>query len=227
MAAELIQIVYKDEQKATCFPFARIYFNEGLTIFFENTIISELVTASKSEKIGVFSWKLSHPKHTKLGWNAGWPRRIHEITEEVINSDYDVLPFTKNTKYHTMIAAASEWHPNFREYMTKIVEGIGKKMPLEVKKPIYQNAFMAKREIYQDYVNDYLNPAMELIKNDPEVYKMATADSNYTQLVKKEAASAEYLQEKIGMAWYPMVPFLLERLFSIYVHNKNINVTYL
>ena len=227
MAARLIQIYYREDQKEKLYPFAIPYKNEVLTIFFENTVISEVVMASKADKIGVVSWKMSHPQHTKLTWNLGWPRRIEEITEEFLNSDYDVLPFTRNSKYHEMLGAASQWHPGFRPALTKIVEGIGKKMPLEVKKPIYQNAFMAKREIYQDYVTDYLNPAMELIKNDPEVYKMATADSNYTQLVKKEAASAEYLQEKIGMPHYPMVPFLLERLFSIYVHNKNVNVTYL
>lgn len=209
------------------YPFSIPYFNNDLTIFFENDIISKLVMASKADKIGVVSWKLSHPQHTKLGWNLGWPRRIEEITEEVLNRDYDVLPFTRNSKYHEMLGAASQWHPGFRPALTKIVEGIGKKMPFEVKKPIYQNAFMAKREIYQDYVTDYLNPAMELIKNDPEIYKLATADSNYTQLARQGAANAEYLKEKIGFPYYPMATFLLERLFSIYVHNKNINVTWL
>lgn len=224
---EFYQIYFKEEQRQTMYPFAIPYFNNDLTIFFENEPIRKLVTETKADKIAVCSWKLSHPQHTKLTWNLGWPRRIEHITEEVLNSDYDVLPFTRNTKYHEMLAAASTWHPGFRPALTKIVEGIGKKMPSEVKKPIYQNAFMAKREIYQDYVTDYLNPAMEIIKNDPEIYKLATADSNYTQLVKKDAASAEYLQEKIGFSYYPLCPFLLERLFSIYCHNKNINVTYL
>lgn len=224
---ELYQIYYREDQKEKLYPFAIPYKNEGLTIFFENAVISDVVMASKADKIGVVSWKLSHPKHTKLGWNLGWPRRIEEITEEVLNRDYDVLPFTRNSKYHEMLGAASLWHPGFRPALTKIVEGIGKKMPLEVKKPIYQNAFSAKREIYQDYVTDYLNPSMEIIKNDPEIYKLATADSKYTKLVREDAASPEYLQEKIGFPYYPMVPFLLERLFSIYVHNKNINVTYL
>lgn len=224
---EFYQIYFREYQKETMYPFAIPYFNNDLTIYFENSVISKLIKGTIADKIAVCSWKLSHPKHTKLGWNVGWPRKIEQITEEVLNSDYDVLPFTRNTKYHEMLGAASLWHPGFRPALTKIVEGIGKKMPLEVKKPIYQNAFSAKLEIYQDYVTDYLNPAMEIIKNDPEIYKLATADSNYTQLARQDAASAEYLQEKIGFPYYPMTPFLLERLFSIYVHNKNINVTYL
>ena len=216
---ELYQIYYKDEQLKEIYPFAIPYKNEGLTIFFENEIISRLAMASEAEKIAVCSWKLRMKQRYNMPCGP--------ITKEIIESEYDVLSFTKNSKHHTMLAAASTWHPGFREALTQIVEGIGKKMPFEVKKPIYQNAFSAKREIYWDYLTDYLNPAMELIKNDPKVYALSTADSNYTQLVKKDAASAEYLQEQIGMPFYPLVPFLLERLFSIYVHNKNINVTWL
>lgn len=204
-------------------PFAIPYKNENLTIFFENDPIVKLVTETKADKIAVCSHKLKN----KLRWNVAPPQIPEHITEEALNRDYDVLPFTRNTDQHKMIGAASNWHPGFREALTQIVQRIGKKMPFEVKIPIYQNAFSAKREIYQDYVNDYLIPAMELIKNDPEVYKMVTVDSNYTVLAKKDAASPEYLQKKIGFSYYPLVPFLLERLFSVYIHNKKINVTWL
>lgn len=217
------QIYYHESQKENMWPFAIPYFNDDLTIFFENEVISKLVSRETSDKIAICSWKLKN----KLRWNLGKPRLPEDITEEVLNSDYDVLPFTRNSHQHKMLEAASLWHPGFRETMTKIVEGIGKKMPFEVKKPIYQNAFSAKREIYQDYVNDYLNPAMELVKNDPEIYKLATQDSNYTKLIRDDGASAEYLQEKIGFPYYPLIPFILERLFSVYVHNKRINVTFL
>lgn len=217
------QIYFKEEQKEKMFPFAIPYENINLTIFFENSVISDLVPRETADKIAICSWKLKD----KLRWNVGKPRKADEITQDVLESDYEVMPFTQNSKYHEMLAAASLWHPGFRETMTKIVEGIGKKMPSEVKIPIYQNAFSAKREIYQDYVNDYLNPAMELVKNDPEIYKLATVDSHYTKLMREDCASAEYLQEKIGFPYYPLIPFILERLFSVYVHNKNIKVTFL
>lgn len=217
------QVYYHEVQKENMWPFAIPFYNDGLTIFFENEVIRQIIPRGTSDKLAICSWKLKD----KLRWNLGWPRRPEEITEEILNRDYDVLPLTRNSDKHEMLGAASLWHPGFREAMTKIVEGIGKNMPLEVKIPIYQNAFSAKREIYQDYVNDYLNPAMELIKNDKEVYKMATVDSHYTKLMREDCASAEYLQEKIGFTYYPLVPFLLERLFSIYVHNKKVNVTLL
>lgn len=217
------QIYYHEVQKENFWPFTTPYFNDGLTIFFENSIISDIVSRETANKIAICSWKLKD----KLKWNLAPPRRPEELTEELLNSDYDVLPLTRNSKVHQMMGAANGWHPGFKETMTKIVEGIGKKMPSEVKIPIYQNAFSAKREIYQDYVNDYLNPAMELIKKDPEVYKMATVDSNYTKLMREDCASADYLQSKIGFPYYPLAPFLLERLFSVYVHNKQIQVKWL
>lgn len=224
---EFWQIYWKNEQKEYLYPFAKTYRNDNLTIFFENSPISYLVSNTQADKIAVCSWKISHPDYTKTKWNLGWPRKIEDITEEILNSEYDVLPFTRNSKYHTPLAAASLWHPNFRETMTQIVEGIGKIMPGEVKIPIYQNAFSAKREIYQDYVNDYLNPAMELVKNDPKIYKLATVDSNYTKLMRDDCATPEYLQEKIGFNYYPLITFILERLFSVYIQNKKINVTFL
>lgn len=217
------QIYYKDDQLKELYDFAIPYYNADLTMFYENSVITSIVPYGTYDKIAICSWKLKE----KLCYNPCPPRRPEDITLEKLESEYDVMPFTCNTKYHEMIGAASLWHTGFKETMTRIVEGIGKKMPSEVKIAIYQNAFSAKREIYQDYVNDYLNPAMELIKNDPEVYKMATVDSNYTKLMREDCASPEYLQEKIGFPYYPLVPFLLERLFSVYVHNKVINVTFL
>lgn len=220
MAAELIQIYYREEQKSSCYPFARLYHNDALTIFFENKVISGLVSTTTADKVGVCSWKL----RDKLRYYIGRPR---PLTEELINSDYDVLSFTRSTKYHQMLASGERWHKGFTKCITKIVEGIGSRCPGEVKNPIYQNAFMSRIDIYQDYVKNWLNPAMELILNDPEINKLALSDSNYSNLAKKDAATPEYLQEKIGMPFYPLAPFILERLFSIYVHNNKINVTWL
>lgn len=223
MDAELIQIYYHESQKERLYSFAKPYFNEKLTIFFENDPIRRLVMATKAEKIGVCSWKLKE----KLCYNLSPPRKEADITEELINSDYDVLPFTRNSKHHEMLAAAEMWHPGFKATLKRILDCLGINMPSEVKVPINQNHFMAKREIYQDYVKRYLSPVMDLIENDPEIYKLATVDSNYSRLDRHNTIKSEELQAKIGFPYYPLVPFLLERLFSIYIHNRNIQVKWL
>jgi hypothetical protein len=53
---------------------------------------------------------------------------------------------------------------------------------------------------------------------------MAMRDSKYSDLTNQSAA---HLLLKIGICYYPMIPFLLERLFSVYVSNKRIAITYL
>jgi hypothetical protein len=217
MAARLVQIYYAPEQKDKCFPFADLYFNSSLTVFFENSVIKDVVLASKDEKIAVCSWKLKE----KLRWYIGHRR---ELTQQVLETDYEVLTFTRNTKYHQMLAAANAWHPGFLKTFDKILAKIGVTRPNEVKIPIYQNHFAARTEIYKDYVQNYLVPAMDCIQNDAEINEMAMRDSKYSDLTNQSAA---HLLLKIGICYYPMIPFLLERLFSVYVSNKRIAITYL
>lgn len=221
--SELIQIVYDDdlmsaeERAKSCFPFARIYKNETLTIFFENSVIAEQVLASKADKIAVCSWELKN----KLKWN---PFLQRELTQEILDSDYEVLSFTRNTNRHQMLRAADAWHNGFTEIFDKILARIGVKRTFELKIPIYQNHFSAKLHIYQDYVNRYLLPVMDLISNDKEINDMAMRDANYTKLKRGKSGN---LQKFLGIDFYPIAPFLLERLFSVYVQNHGIKVSYL
>lgn len=214
---ELYQIYYEEKQKESIFPFAVPYYNENLTHFFENSVIARLVLASGADRVAVCSWKLKE----KLRQNVKRPR---PLTKEVLDTDYEVLSFTGNTKYHQMLAAAENWHKGFREILSKILNFIGIPVPSEVKDPIYQNHFSACRSIYQDYVKTYLIPAMGVMDNVKEIYDLCWQDSNYSTLTRGDSS---FLKDKIGVPYYPMHPFILERLFSIYVHNKKIRVTWL
>lgn len=226
MASELVQIIYTGngktaaERAACCYPFATLYDNENLTIFFEDEVIKNVVLAATSERISVCSWKLKEKMRLQV-------KRPRELTTEMLESSYDVLSFTNNSKQHNFYAFGDAHHKDFYNKFLKITQTAGIKLPSKVKNPIYNNHFSATREIYQDYVRSYLIPCMEVIKNDPEVNKLAMVDSNYSQLAKSSAATSEYLREKIGVGYYPLCPFLLERLFSVYCTNRNIKVDYL
>lgn len=213
------QIYYKPEHLAECYPFA-----EGvsypLTEFFENSVIKKLIPECEEDKISVCSWKLKQ----KMRWNVRLPR---ELTLDVLKTDFQVMSFTGNTRYHQMLAAAEAWHPGFLKILGKIMKNLGEPMPSEVKNPIYQNHFCATRQIYQQYVFEYLSPAMLLMTNDEELKELCWKDSNYSNLAKKDAADAEYLKQNIGVPYYPMHPFILERLFSVFCQNRNIKVEYL
>lgn len=216
--AELIQIYYADYQLKHLFPFAIPYFNEKLTVYFENEPISQLVMSSTAKNIAVCSWKLKD----KLRWNVPGPTRTREITQELIDGDYEVLSFTRNSPHHNMLAAAEVWHQGFIKVFSEMLERIGAKLPLgKIKYPINQNHFSARRNIYQDYVTKYLRPAMKALKQMPE----AMRDAGYSKLMPD--APVEHLQKQIGLSWYPLCPFLLERLFSVYCQNSGIKVEYL
>lgn len=218
VAASLVQIYYKESQLPSLYDFSTPYFNEGLTIFFENDPISKVVMSTEAEKIGVCSWKLKD----KVRSNVSAARKL---SLEVINGDYEVLSLTRNSSRHQMIAMATQWHKDFLPAIDMLWNKLGFKRPGEARTPIYQNAFCATREIYQDYVTRFLNPAMELINTDPELNEIMLRPSNYSNLDK--SADIEAVREKLGLNEYPMCPFVLERCPSLWFQLNRVNVSYL
>jgi hypothetical protein len=215
---ELYQLFYKDEQKEKLLPFAIPYKTEGLTIFFENDWISKLVSASTADKVGVCSWKLKEKLRSRVGLRV-------PLSLEVLNSDYDILSLTKNSKKHTMLAHLYHWHPSSKQAMELLWSKLGFKLCGEVKNPIYQNHYVAKREIYQDYITNFLNPAMELIKTDEELNNLMMSESNYGKLNRE--ADIRSVKAKLGINYYPLAPFILERCPSCFFQLKDYKISYL
>ena len=214
MSFTMWQIYYREDQQKEIYSFAVPYYNEWLTIFFENELIRRLVPTTQTEKVAVCSWKLAQKS-----------RRIHPITAEALNSDYDVLSLTRNGRDHKMMAMATHWHPDFLPAITLLWQKLGLKMPGEVKNPIYQNAFSAKTEIYRRYVSEFLSPAMELIASDEELHSIMTKPSGYGRLTS--GADLRRVKEKLGMTDYPLCCFVLERCPALFFHLHNISVKYL
>lgn len=214
----LHQIYYKPDQLPKIFPFAKPYFNDSLTIFFENTPIQQIVRASTTKNVAVCSWKLAEKMRIRVGLRR-------PLTKEAIEGDYEVLSFTQNSCRHTMIAMANAWHPGFVPALDLLWQKLGLKRPGEAKHPIYQNHFSARRDIYQDYVENFLSPAMELIENDGELNKMMVQPSGYGRLSRN--SDVKSVKEKLGMDDYPLAPFVLERCPCLYFQLKGIKITYL
>jgi len=213
------QIYWDEKQLSVLFPFATPYKNETLSPFFENKIIAELIPLSESEKIAVCSWNLANKMRTNMP-----PYR--QLTEEVLNSDYDVLSFTKNSVGHGMLQIANIWHPQFTSILGNILGKIGFKVPFEVKYPIYQNAFCAKTEIYKSYIKEMLAPAMEVMENDGEIMNLCWQDSGYYKL-RSVPEFSQRVKQFFGTDYCPLHTFLCERFFSIWLDVKNIKPTYI
>jgi hypothetical protein len=214
MAGVLHQIWYKQEHLNKLYPFAVPYENKGLTIFFENDPISKIVMSSTSEKTAVCSWKL----HQKM-------RRGHNLTQEVLDSDYQVLSFTRNSDRHQMLAMSAQWHKDFIPAIDILWQKLGFKRPHEAKYPFYQNAFSAKTDIYQDYVSNFLIPAMNLITTDPELNSIMLKPSGYGRLSRD--SDLKSVKAKLGMDDYPLCPFVLERCAPLFFQMKGYRITYI
>lgn len=220
MAAVLHQIYYGssqrdiDKRKSKLYHFSIPYFNEGLTIFFENSVISQLVKETTAEKIAVCSWKLSE----KI-------RRAHKFNYEVLNTDYQIISFTVNSTRHQMMAMSAAWHPNFIETIDLLWSKLGYKRPLEAKNPMYKNYYSAKTDIYRDYVTNFLDPAMEMSLKDEQLHTMMIAHSGYGRLSSESDLPA--VKAKLGMTDYPMAPFILERCPALFYQMKGYRISYL
>lgn len=215
---ELFQLYYREDQKEKLLPFSIPVRTQGLTIFFENDWIKDLVLASKAEKIGVCSWKL----RDKLRRNVGL---FKSVTADMLEGDYQVLSLTKNSKKHTMLAHLYQWHPKSKEAMSLLWQKLGYKLPGEVRSPIYQNHYTARREVYRDYVKNFLYPAIDLIEEDEELHNLMLQPSGYGRLSRE--ADLKSVKEKLGMNDYPLCPFILERCPSCWFDMKKIPVSYL
>lgn len=214
MSFTLWQIYYRDDQKKEIYPFGIPVYYEGLTIFFENKVIEQLVPTSETEYTAVASWKLAKKS-----------RRIFPITPEALGSDYEVLSFTRNGRDHKMMAMAATWHPDFMPAITMLWEKLGLKIPRETKNPIYQNHYSAKTNIYKRYVSEFLSPAMDLIDKDEELRALMLKPSNYGRMSRD--ADLKSVKNKLGLTDYPLAPFVLERCPSLWFQLHNIPVKYL
>jgi hypothetical protein len=211
----LHQIWYDEKQLPKLLPYSIPYKNEGLTIYFENVPIVKLVRETTADKIGVTSWKLADKmrKHDRENLRLGK------------DGDYQVLGLTRNSARHQMLGMLYAWHPKSKEAMTLLWQKLGYKMPGEAKNPIYQNALIAKTQIYKDYVENFLAPAIELTETDEEMRNLMLQPSGYGKLSR--SADLKSVKAKLGMTDYPLAPFILERCPSLWFTMKKINVSYL
>lgn len=218
MSAHLYQIYYKEEQRSKLFHFSEPYFNEGLTIYFENDCIAKIVKNSPADKIGVCSWKLAEKIRKKVGIRG-------TFNHTSLDLPYDVLSLTRNSNRHSMLGMANQWHKDFVPTIKLLWSKLGYQMPGDARQAIYNNAFMAKSEIYKQYVNEFLIPAMELTNKDEEMYSRMVQPSGYSTLNRE--ADLKSVKAKLGMNDYPLSTFILERCPALWFTLHRINVTYL
>lgn len=228
MTLDFFQIYFEDWQVSHCYDFAIPYRNEVLTDFFENDVIAKLVPKSQADYISVCSWRLKRKRYDGIT-PVVLKNDLELSKEKILLHDFDIANLRPFSRSHQMLANARYWHGGVQHNFawddaeTEMKKFI--RIPDEVKTPIYENHFIARKEIYHSYVNDCLIPAMEFI-GEKEVFKK---DSGYA--VKKERdrdgngpEAVRKYRERTGRNDWPIAPFILERLFSIWINDKNFKI---
>lgn len=212
MTLNFTQIYFEDHQKEKIYPFAQAYKNTELTDYFENSIIADLVPLIYEDLICIASWRLHEKRQSRL-------RLLDkELTEQkILSHEFDVAILTPYSETHRPLEMGAKWHGK------PFIEGIAELRKLfpfrgeEIRHAIYENHFIARREIYHEYVNNCLIPVMQFMKGNP----VFTQDGGYAKRKKPEEVAA--VISKLGHPW-TIAPFILERLFSIWIDRRNFKV---
>jgi len=222
MTLDFYQILYAEEQREQLYYFSLPYFSTGLTPYFENSIIAGIVPTSKADYISVASWRLRKKRND--GWTPIALNNDLALSEEKIFAahPFDVAILTPHAANHQPLTMAANWHGKawtdafnaFKPFLNQFGQ-----VPDELKYSIYENHFIARKDIYHSYVNDYLIPAINFIGDNPIFF----ADSGYISK-KKDQAEIKRVQKLLGINDWPILPFLLERLFSFYINDKGFKV---
>jgi len=222
MTIDFIQILYDESQRAELYPFARPYYSCGLTPYFENAIISGIVPCLQADYISVCSWRLRKKRAGAAHYLGGFNKDEFTIEKIQAAMPFDVAILTPHSAAHKPLAMAPNWHGKawvdafnaFKPFLAQFG-----KVPDELNYAIYENHFIARREIYHEYVSTYLLPAIRFIGDNPVFY----VDSLYLPK-KKDQAEIQRVQKLLKANDWPILPFLLERLFSFYINDKGFNV---
>lgn len=197
-------IVYKEDQILDGY---ERYFNEpNLTTgyLFEYNAMIDILSKDIPEKyLGILSWKFPH----KTGI---FRKKLEYFIKNNPDSDVYILckPLEKYMEF------SEKQHPGLRFLVKECCKGTGLEYYEDVKNVVYSNFFVAKTEIYRDYIETIIKPSIKILQS--ELWEYANADSTY------KGISPDELEKQIGMRYYNMITFTLERLFSQYIQNKKL-----
>lgn len=225
----VFQIYYHESQRGQLETEYLPFFNYHPTEFFESQIIRDLVDLGQhkdAEYFGVVSYKLRYKVGTDMKQNwRGHPNIANHSENEFSPEAFaaqlrehrpDAMSFQCHMP-HDPISTAESFHPGFMNLWSEIMRQIGWDWtPTRIDDIFYCNFFVARREIYDDYVNRMLAPAMDVMSKMNKLGLLLWQDSNY-----RNSPVPEFIKAR-GIDHWPFHPFICERFFSWYAHKMKL-----
>jgi hypothetical protein len=198
-------------------------FNESCDHLLESGIIQRLHKERDHEDSSYYG-VVSHKFYKKVGRTSG------SIIEQVYN--YPTAPdvfsfFPKNPKLN-LINQGNGWHPHFKEIYKRIAQLMH--WDLQIDHPrhkmegIYSNHWIAKEEVFDKFVREYLNPVVKFMEKDRKLKKLCFLDANY---ISRDKIDPETCKLVFGKPYYTYHCFILERLFPVFCYLEKLDVKHL
>lgn len=199
------------------------YFNNATEKLwrFENNAIIDIVENKNLEGVdylGILSWKFKQ----KTGLSR---QRLEELFHDNVNEQPDVFnlsPFLGNNI--AGLGCFMDWSAHrlghgerLRELIKLCCAKTGLTYENDPPVVIYANQFLARLDIYREYVETVLKPSLEFLEG--ELWDIANTPSGY-----QSGLELSELKQLTGLEFYNYVPFVTERLVMQYVHNKKLKV---
>ena len=224
------QIAFDDKSKANINnDFAWTYFQKEATPFFENEVILKLIKKRAHKQADYFA-VLSHKFFDDTLNKDLKPIEQKEIEDNLGHTDVVSFFGFKKDNFE-IFRHAEKVHNGIAECYHELFRLLGKTYnPLEpMRFVVYRNAFFARSEVYERYVNEILEPCIELMidKKNHVLWQAIWKDSRYpyqdTRFQKHEGLREKFVHD-MGVPYYPFHTFILERMFSYWL-NLNPEIT--
>lgn len=222
---DFYQIYYKEEQRNQLYDFAIPYFNREISPYFENSIIKSIVPSSTADFISISSWKLKQKRGSMPSIHVLGTSKLSK--ERILSCEFDVAILTPRIPGHKTLLMSRHWHgkawaDSFSELSAFLERDLSMEVPNELKFAIYENHFIAKGQIYRDYVFFCLIPVLEFMTKT-HAFNRESGYRNHKERLGDFESILDY-ERSTGLVDWPIGVFLLERLFSIWINDKQLKV---
>ena len=208
---QVYQLYYNEQSKKNCFKESihiecpnltkeSIWVTREFPLFENHKIIECSKEFNDTDKYGV----LSHAFFNKARCN-------YDKLLQLSNMGSDIVTFNRIAKGRNILLHLDQYHGNgTSKLFIDLMEATN--LPInKVSTVAYSNYFLARGDIYKDYVNTWLIPFCNEILS-PKWDDRTYVNSNYKKAIREKGCD------------YPLHPFLIERLFSLYLANNNYKI---
>jgi hypothetical protein len=147
--------------------------------------------------------------------------------QSILLKEFDVAILTPRINGHKPLFMSAHWHGkpwinSFAVLSIFLTKKLKINVPDELTFAIYENHFIAKRNIYHEYVESCLTPVMEYMEEN-KIFSAASGYCRHKEIIG-DFASVSHYQKTTGLTDWPIGVFLLERLFSIWINDRKYSV---